>query len=152
MRNLLARVSRHAQPMVAVLVRTVFAQSDQASARQKLEQVAGALERRFSQVAALLREAAKEVLAYMAFPPEHWRQVHSTDVLERPNREVARRFDVVGIFGGVQAVLRLLGALLAEQQDEWEVQRRYLSQASMAKLKASTGAAVLAALMARGGA
>jgi len=152
MRNLLARVPRHAQPMVAALVRTVFAQPDQASARQQLEQVAGALERRFPQVAALLQEAAEEVLAYMAFPLEHWRQVHSTNVLERLNREVARRFDVVGIFGGVQAVLRLLGALLEEQQDEWEVQRRYLSQASMAKLKASASPGELAALMARGGA
>ncbi len=138
--------------MVAALVRTIFAQPDQASARQQLEQVAGALERRFPQVAALLREAAEEVLAYMAFPLEHWPQVHSRGVLERLNRELARRSDVVGIFPNVQAVLRLLGALLEEQQDEREVQRRYLSEALMSKLKASAGAAELAAIMARGGA
>ncbi|PZN00837.1 MULTISPECIES: IS256 family transposase [Thermaerobacter] len=135
MRNLLARVPKHAQSMVAALVRTIFAQPDRASARQQLEQVAANLERRFPQVASLLREAAEEVLAYMDFPPEHWRGIHSTNVLERLNRELARRCDVVGIFPNVAAVLRLLGALLEEQQDEWLVQRRYFSQASMAKLK-----------------
>ncbi len=71
LRNLLARVPKHAQPMVAALVRTVFPQPDQASTRQQLEQVAGTLERRFAQAAALLREAGEDVLAYMAFPPEH---------------------------------------------------------------------------------
>lgn len=109
------------------LVRTIFAQPDRASARQQLEQVAASLERRFPQVASLLREAAEEVLAYMDFPPEHWRGIHSTNVLERLNRELARRCDVVGIFPNVAAVLRLLGALLEEQQDEWLVQRRYFT-------------------------
>ena len=137
MRNLLARVPKHAQPMVAALVRTIFAQPDQPSARQQLEQVARTLERRFRQAAALLREAADDVLAYMAFPPEHWRRIHSTNVLERLNRELARRCDVVGIFPNVAAVLRLVGALLEEQQDEWLVQRRYFSQESMAKLYAA---------------
>lgn len=135
MRNLLARVPRHAQSMVAALVRTIFAQPDRASARQQLEQVASSLERRFPQVASLLREAAEEVLAYMDFPPEHRRGIHSTNVLERLNRELARRCDVVGIFPNVAAVLRLLGALLEEQQDEWLVQRRYFSQTSMSKLR-----------------
>lgn len=137
MRNLLARVPKHAQPMVAALVRTVFAQPDQASARQQLEQVAGTLQRRFAQAAALLREAAEDVLAYMAFPPEHWRRIHSTNVLERLNRELARRCDVVGIFPNAAAVLRLVGALLEEQQDEWLVRRRYFSRESMAKLYAA---------------
>jgi len=150
MRNLLARVPKHAQSMVAALVRTIFAQPDQTSARQQLEQVAHTLERRFPQVAALLREAADEVLAYMAFPPEHWRQIHSTNVLERLNRELARRCDVVGIFPNVAAVLRLLGALLEEQQDEWVVQRRYFSQASMSKLKVSENSGEATDLLALG--
>ncbi len=150
MRNLLARVPKHAQPMVTALVRTIFAQPDQASARQQLEQVAGALERRFPQVTALLREAAEDVLAYMAFPLEHWRQVHSSNVLERLNRELARRFEVVGIFPNVQAVLRLLAALLEEQQVGGA--EAALSQASMSKLKASADPAELAGLTARGGA
>lgn len=136
LRNLLARVPKQAQPMVAAMVRTVFAQPDQSSAYRQLEQVASSLERRFPRAAALLREAADEVLAYMAFPAEHWRRLHSTNVLERLNRELARRCDVVGIFPNVAAVLRLVGALLEEQQDEWLVQRRYFSQESMAKLYA----------------
>ena len=75
----------------------------------------------------------------MAFPAEHWRGIHPTNVLERLNRELARRCDVVSIFPNVAAVLRLVGALLEEQQDEWLVQRRYFSQASMAKLYGACG-------------
>lgn len=98
MRNLLARVPKHAQSVVAGLVRTIFAQPDQASARQQLERVASNLERRFPQAATMLRDAADEVLTYMAFPEEHRRRIHSTNVLERLNRELGRRCDVVGIF------------------------------------------------------
>ncbi len=141
---------KHAQSMVAALVRTIFAQPDQVSARQQLEQVARTLERRFPSVTGFLREAAEEVLAYMAFPPELERQIHSTNVLERLNRELSRRCDVVGIFPNVAAVLRLLGALLEEQQDEWVVQRRYFSQASMAKLKEGEGPEGVADVLALG--
>jgi len=74
------------------------------------------------------------VLAYMAFPPGHWRRIHSTNPLERLLRELGRRCDVVGIFPNSQAALRLIGAVLEEQQDEWEAGRRYFSQASMAAL------------------
>jgi len=137
MRNLLARVPKHAQPMVAALVRTIFAQPDLASAREQLEHVAANLDRRFPQAAALLRDAMEDVLAYMSFPAEHWRRIHSTNVLERLNRELARRCDVVGIFPNVAAALRLLGALLEEQQDEWLVSRRYFSLESMAKIDAN---------------
>ena len=137
MRNLLARVPKHAQPMVAALVRTIFAQPDLESAREQLEHVAANLDRRFPQAAALLRDAMEDVLAYMAFPAEHWRRIHSTNVLERLNRELARRCDVVGIFPNVAAALRLLGALLEEQQDEWLVSRRYFSLESMAKIDAN---------------
>jgi transposase-like protein len=83
---------------------------------------------------ALLQAAADEVLAYMRFPPEHWRQIHSTNPLERVNRELARRCDVVGIFPHVAAVLRLVGALLEEVQDDWLMARRYFSQESMRKV------------------
>lgn len=116
MRSLLARVPKHAQSMVAAIVRTVFAQPDQASARHQLEQVARNLERRFPQVATMLCDAADEVLTYMAFPDEHRRRIHSTNVLERLNRELARRCDVVGIFPNVRSVLRLLGAILEESR------------------------------------
>lgn len=139
LRNLLARVPKHAQSMVAALVRTIFAQPDRSSAHRQLEEVASTLQRRFPQVASLLREAAEEVLGYMDFPSEHWRGIHSTNIVERLNRELARRCDVVGIFPNPAAVLRLLGALLEEQQDEWLVQRRYFSQESMAKLLAGGG-------------
>src|SRR5690606_8722068 len=131
------RVPKHAQPMVAALVRTIFAQPDLASAREQLEHVAANLDRRFPQAAALLRDAMEDVLAYMAFPAEHWRRIHSTNVLERLNRELARRCDIVGIFPNVAAAPRLLGALLEEQQDEWLVSRRYFSLESMAKIDAN---------------
>lgn len=141
LRNLLARVPKHAQSMVAALVRTIFAQPDRSSACRQLEEVASTLQRRFPQVASLLREAAEDVLGYMDFPSEHWRGIHSTNIVERLNRELARRCDVVGIFPNPAAVLRLLGALLEEQQDDWLVQRRYFSQESMAKLVAGDGQA-----------
>ena len=134
MRNLLARVPKHAQPQVAAQVRSIFAQPDAVTARQRLQQVADELGSRYPQVAAFLRDAEDDVLAYMAFPAEHWRRIHSTNVLERLNRELARRCDVVGIFPNVAAALRLLGAVLEEQHDEWIASRKYFSPESMAKL------------------
>ncbi|EKP95364.1 IS256 family transposase [Thermaerobacter subterraneus] len=134
MRNLLARVPKYAQPAVAAQVRSIFAQPDAVTARQRLQQVADELGARYPKVAALLHEAENDVLAYMAFPAEHWRRIHSTNVLERLNRELARRCDVVGIFPNVAAALRLLGAVLEEQHDEWIASRKDFSPASMAKL------------------
>jgi len=134
MRNLLGYVPKQAQSMVAALVRTVFAQPDIEAAREQLGRVVASLGHRYPRAAALLSEAAEDVLAYMAFPREHWQKIHSTNPLERLMREIGRRVDVVGIFPNAAAALRLIGAVLQEQEDEWRVQRRYLSMQSMAKL------------------
>lgn len=146
LRNLLSTVPRSAQAMVAALVRTIFAQATQADARQQLQAVSEQLRARFPTAATLLEDAAEDVLAYMAFPPEHWRQLHSTNPLERLNRELARRCDVVGIFPNAAAVLRLAGAVLLEQQDEWATApRRYFSLTSMEKLQPRYQTALTAA-------
>ncbi len=107
MRNLLAQVPKSAQPMVAALVRTIFAQPDKASAHAQLATVAANLAGRFPKAAQLLLEAEEDILAYLAFPAEHRRQLHSTNPLERLNREIGRRTDVVGIFPDRAAVIRL---------------------------------------------
>jgi putative transposase len=135
-RNAVALVPRSAQQMVAATIRTVFVQPDAPSAREQWRRVADGFRPRFPQLAALLDAAEPDVLAYLGFPPEHWRQVWSNNPLERLNREVKRRTDVVGIFPDAAAVLRLVGAILAEQHDEWQVARRYLSAESLAKLTA----------------
>lgn len=135
MRNLLSRVPKAAQQMVAALVRTIFAQPDKPAAHAQLAEVANSLEERFPRAAELLREAEEDILAYMAFPNEHWRQLHSTNPLERLMREIGRRTDVVGIFPNSPSLIRLAGAVLLEQQDEWTAApRRYFSQDSMNKL------------------
>ena len=139
-RNAIARVPRSAQQMVAATIRTVFVQPDVPSAREQWRRVADGFRPRFPQLAALLDAAEPDVLAYLGFPPEHWRQAWSNNPLERLNREVKRRTDVVGIFPDVAAVLRLVGAVLAEQHDEWQVARRYLSAESLAKVTAPAAA------------
>lgn len=147
LRNALALIPKAAQPMVAATIRTVFAQPDAASAREQWRRVADNLRARFPRLAALLDEAEAEVLAYLAFPAAHWRQIWSNNPLERLNKEVKRRTDVVGIFPNAAAVVRLVGAVLAEQHDEWQVGKRYFSAESLALLAAPAPAlpALLAA-------
>lgn len=135
LRNALSLVPRAAQPLVAGVIRTIFAQPDEASARAQVGRAAETLEQRYPRVAALLEEAGEETLAHMAFPLEHRRQIHSTNPLERLNKEIKRRTDVVGIFPNRDAAIRLVGAILAEQNDEWAVGKRYFSQESMSKLQ-----------------
>jgi len=133
-RNVLARVPKSAQAMVAATVRTIFQQPDRRAAQAQLAHVVATLEGRFPKVVPLLVEAEEEILTFYDFPPEHWRQVYSTNPLERLNKELKRRSAVVGIFPNRDAVLRLLGAVLAEQNDEWLVGRRYFSEASVRKV------------------
>ena len=135
MRNLLAVVPKGAREAVAAVVRTVFAQPDHASAVAQLRRVVDGLRPRFPEAAARLEEAAEDVLAYLHFPAAHRRQLHSTNPLERLNKEIKRRTHVVGIFPGRGALLRLVGAILLEQDDEWAVaDRRYFSAESMRQL------------------
>jgi transposase-like protein len=133
LRNLLARVPKHAQAMVAATVRTVFDQPDRAAAQAQLRQVVTTLAGRFPKVVELLVAAEEEILPFYDFPVVHRRQVWSTNPLERLNKELKRRSAVVGIFPNRQAVIRLLGAVLAEQNDEWLVGPRYFSESSMRK-------------------
>jgi len=132
MRNLLATVPQGAREAIAAIVRTIFAQPDHASALAQLRKVAEGLRPRFAQTARLLEDAAEDILAYRHLPVEHQRQLHSTNSLERLNKEIKRRSNVVGIFPNPAAVLRLVGAILLEQDDEWAVaERRYFSAESM---------------------
>jgi len=133
MRNLLTRVPKSAQSFVATMVRTIFAQPDAATVHEQHRRIVDQLESRFPEAAALLDEAGPDLLAFTGFPKEHWRQVWSNNPLERLNREIRRRTDVVGIFPDRAAIVRLVGAVLAEQHDEWAVARRYMSAESMAK-------------------
>jgi putative transposase len=137
MRNALALVPKGAQQMVAATIRTVFFQPDAESARATWRKIADGFRPRWPRLAQLLDAAEDEVLTYLAFPQEHWRQVWSNNPQERLNKEVKRRTDVVGIFPNERAIIRLVGSILAEQLDEWAVARRYFSAESLAKLTAS---------------
>src|SRR5258707_2634499 len=134
MRNALALVPKGAQQMVAATIRTVFFQPDADNARATWRRVADGFRPRWPRLAQLLDLAEDEVLTYLAFPQEHWRQVWSNNPQERLNKEIKRRTDVVGIFPNDRAVIRLVGAILAEQNDEWQIARRYFSAESLAKL------------------
>lgn len=135
MRNLLSKVPKSAQSLVATLVRGIFEQPDSEAVLRMHAEVVEKLEAKFAKAAELLEEAGPDVLAFTAFPKEHWRRIWSNNPLERLNKELRRRSDVVGIFPNRDAVIRLLGAVLCEQHDEWAVARRYLTIGSLDQLK-----------------
>ena len=134
MRNLLTRVPKSAQSFVATMVRTIFAQPDAQTVHEQHARIVDQLQTRFPQAAALLEESGFDLLAFTSFPKEHWRQLWSNNSLERLNKEIRRRTDVVGIFPDWPSIVRLVGAVLAEQNDEWAVaSRRYMSAESINK-------------------
>jgi transposase-like protein len=135
MRNVLAHIPKRDKSMVAAALRTIFAQPNQEAARQQLAEVARAMGERWPKAADVLLAGEEDVLSYMTFPPEHWTRIYSTNPLERLNREVKRRTNVVGIFPDSDAVLRLVGSVLIEIHEEWQTGRRYFSLESMRKLK-----------------
>ncbi len=120
--------------MIATLVRSIFDQPDRMSTWAKLAEVTSRLtEAGFLDQATYLLDAADDILAFAAFPFEHWKKIRSNNPQERLNKEIRRRTDVVGIFPNRQAVIRLVGALLAEQNDEWAVSRRYVTIESLSQ-------------------
>src|SRR5918994_6650388 len=134
MRNALSLVPKAAQQMVGATIRTVFAQPDAQSAHQQWLRVSEGFRHRFPRLSELMEEAEEDVLAYAAFPAEHWQKIWSNNPLERVNKEVKRRTNVVGIFPTEGSVIRLVGSVLCEQHDEWQGCKRYFSAGSLAKL------------------
>ena len=138
MRNVLTQVPKQSQEMVASIIRTVFAQPDGHHVTGQLTEVVTMLQRSHPKVAAMLEAAREDVTAFRHFPTSHWRQIWSTNPLERVNKEIKRRTDVVGVFPNPASLLRLAGAVLIEQHDEWDAaDRRYFSEHSMKQLDAT---------------
>jgi transposase-like protein len=131
-RNALTHTPAKQRPAIAAMLKTIFAQETAADAHAQWNTVADALRDRAPKLAELMDAAREDVLAYTVFPREHWPQIASTNPLERLNGEIKRRSDVVGIFPNDRAVVRLVGALMLEQNDEWTVSRRYMSLESLA--------------------
>jgi putative transposase len=131
LRDMLGHCGKADQPLVSGAIRQIFAAESAAEARERLTVAVAALEQTTPKVARLLEAAEDDLLAFMGFPSEHWRKLRSTNPLERVNREIGRRSDVVGIYPNDAALIRLAGSLLIEQNDEWLVMRRYLSEESM---------------------
>ncbi|HEX3207591.1 MAG TPA: IS256 family transposase [Propionibacteriaceae bacterium] len=148
-RNLLALVPKSHKDMVAAVFRTIFAQPDAATVANTWDSVRDQLAAAFPKIGPLMDEAKTEVLAFTGFPRNHWPKVWSTNPLERVNKEIKRRARVVGIFPNEAAVVRLVGAILADMHDEWQVSdRRYLSEGSMAQLKPTSNNETVAAISA----
>jgi len=134
MRNVLAHVPKGSKPVVAAAMRTIFAQGDRATAGQQLQVIVDFLDARWPNAAKVLAAAEDDLLAYMAFPQVHWTRIYSTNPLERINKEIRRRTNVVGVFPDDASVLRLVGTILKEIDDEWRDSRRYFSHESMRQL------------------
>jgi transposase-like protein len=134
LRNALAHVPPKQRPAAVAMLKTIFAQDTVEAAHAQWRQITDALRERFPRLAKLMDGARDDVLAYMAFPREHWPQIASTNPLERLNGEIKRRSDVIGIFPNDRAVVRLVGALMLEQNNEWAVSRRYMSLESLGTL------------------
>jgi putative transposase len=136
MRNVLGKVPKADAEMVAAAIRTIFAQPSAEAVYAQFERIVATLEPQFPVVATMLVDARDDLLAFTAFPIEHWRKIWSTNPLERLHREIKRRTDVVGVFPNDAAIERLVTAVIVEQHDEWAVaERRYLSETSMARLR-----------------
>jgi len=128
MANLATKIPKASWPMIAALVRSIFEQPDRDATWNQLGEVVDKLTQAgFNDTALILLDAADDVLAFTAFPVEHWPKIRSNNPQERLNKEIRRRTDVVGIFPSRAAVIRLVGALLAEQTDEWAITKRYMS-------------------------
>jgi len=136
MRNALAHAGKSSRRVVSAFIATAFAQDSAEAARTQWRKVADQLRSKLPKLAGFMDEAETDVLAYMAFPPDHWPKLHSTNGLERLNGEIKRRTEVVGIFPNDEAIVRLVGAILLEQNDEWAVQRtRYMTLETIASLR-----------------
>ncbi len=135
LRNLLAQIPKGSAEMVAAAIRTIFAQPDAEHVREQLDTIAGMLGRQFPKVETMLRQSAEDITAFADFPVPHWKKIWSTNPLERLNKEIKRRTDVVGVFPNPAALLRLAGSVLVEAHDEWQVaDKRYLSETTLALL------------------
>lgn len=140
--NLLSRIPKAAQQAVGTMVRSIFAQPDADSVEQQFGCVVEHLEDQFPEAAEMLAEAKEELLAFVDYPKTLWKKIWSNNPLERLNKEIRRRTDVVGIFPNRESIIRLVGALLAEQHDEWAIARRYMSLGAIeASLALTTGTA-----------
>src|SRR5881398_2955744 len=139
MRNALSYVAKTQQSMVAAALRQAFIQPDRAQASQTLRHVADQLRQKWPKLAAFIDDSETDVLSYLDFPEQHRSKLHSTNPLERLNKEVKRRADVVGIFPNEAAIIRLIGAVLLEQNDEWQLQHRYMQVEVMAELRGARG-------------
>ncbi|MEU4643591.1 IS256 family transposase [Micromonospora sp. NPDC023814] len=135
LRNVLAQVPKGNAEMAAAAIRTIFAQPDATHVREQLDVIAGMLGRQLPKVETMLRDAADDLLAFTTFPVPHWKKIWSTNPLERLNKEIKRRTDIVGGFPNPEALLRLAGAVLVEAHDEWQTgDRRYLAEGTMASI------------------
>ncbi len=133
MRNALSYIPKGEQALVAATIRTVFTQPTPELTREQWQRVSDTFRDRYPRLVELMDNSEEDILAYAAFPTAHWRQIWSNNPLERVNKEIKRRTDVVGIFPNEGAVIRLVGEILAEQHDEWQVARKYFSVESLSQ-------------------